>query len=524
MARTLTACVALLVSTSIAWPGNLPPGGAIPLSGSAPSGVIIWDVIRPYSIDDASGTTIYGGDIREQVLRHADGTMTFRWRLLNTYVDVPSAAVDVSVTDYMGLFTDVEWDPTGAAGTADAPGMATRTGDGVRISYDFTTNPVYETEESVFFHADTDSYLFAEVGTITIKVDTGESTTLTTVAPVIDDTPPEAEIQSPLPFDCICNPTDIFGIADDPDNTYDSHWLEYRPVNSPSWTQIGFSTVPVPAPGGFLFQWNTTGLPQGYYMLRLTVENILGMTTSVLTVVWVDQQFDNLTFAGPANGDAVGGNVCPHGIIDDHCTEEYALEYSADGVSFFDIDGGTPVYNGPKINQSFGIWDSTTVPDGAYFLRVTAWDPCGNQVQETHSIIVDNTPPTVEIVSPLNCECVEGVVDVIGTVDDANLGSWVLQYSGGNNNTWVTINSGTGPVNNASLGSWDTTTLLNCPYVLRLVAVDSTYLNCNNAIHHISDYQVTVNVGCTPCEADLNKDGVVNVIDLLQMLAAWGAC
>ncbi|MCZ6836384.1 MAG: hypothetical protein O7G85_11475 [Planctomycetota bacterium] len=502
----------------------LPPGGAVALFGSSPSGVLIWDQVRPYSIDDAGGTTIYGGDIHEQVLRQSDGTMTFRWRLENTFVDVPSAAVDATVTSYSGLFTDVEWDPSGAAGGGDAPSMATRTGDGVRISYDFSSNPVFETEESVFFHADTDSMLFGEVGTITIRVDSGESATITTVGPIVDDTPPIAEIQEPQPFDCICNPTDIYGIADDPDNTYDSHWLEYRPINSPTWTQIGFSTTPVPAPGGFLFQWNTTGVAQGYYLLRLTVENILGLSTSVVTVVWVDQQFDNLTYSSPANGDAVGGNVCPSGIIDDHCSEQYELEYSSDGVNFFDIDGSMPVYNGPKINQSFGVWDSTTVSDGNYFLRVTAYDPCGFVAQETHSIIVDNTAPTVEITDPLNCECVEGLVEIYGTADDANLASWVLQYSGGNNNNWVTINSDTVPVINGLLGVWDTTLLPNCPYVLRLVASDTTYLNCNGAIHHISDYQVTVNVGCDACPSDSDGSGVVDVEDLLDLLAAWGPC
>jgi hypothetical protein len=241
-------------------------------------------------------------------------------------------------------------------------------------------------------------------------------------------------------------------------------------------------------------------------------------------IVWVDQQFDNLTFVGPPDGDVVGGLVCPHGIIDDHCGEAYTVDYSSDGINFFPVDGSNPTYTGPKINQTFGVWDSTTVVDGLYQLQVTATDPCGHLAQETHEIIVDNTAPTANITDPINCQCVDGLYDVFGTADDANLGSWVLQYSGGNNNQWVTIATGTSPVINGYLGTWDTTSLPACPHLLRLVVVDTADLNCNGAIHHFSEFMVAVNVGCAECIGDVNHDGVVNVEDLVLVIIGWGIC
>jgi hypothetical protein len=128
----------------------------------------------------------------------------------------------------------------------------------------------------------------------------------------------------------------------------------------------------------------------------------------------------------------------------------------------------------------------------------------------------------------MNCACVEGAVEVSGTVNDANLAGWSLQYSGGDVNGWVTIASGGGSMINGVLGVWDTTDLEPCPYALRVVASDTAQLNCNGAIHHISEFIVTVNVGTCDgggtCQGDVNGDGMIDVVDLLILLGAWGAC
>ncbi|MHC5024816.1 MAG: hypothetical protein ACYTGG_13085, partial [Planctomycetota bacterium] len=499
-ARTLRAAlagVAIAVTSTLAMAAPLPPGGATALPGSflPAGGVVIHDSLIPFEVRDGIGNTLAAGFVRDRVIQKVDGTLIFVRRIQDTLVDTPEGIVSAAMTNYAGLFTDVDYD---LASAGDVPDLATRSVDGASITFSFNNNPIFESEESRDFFVDTNAQAFFDVGEMTIVVQSGESTTILVTSPVFDDTPPEAVIQSRSPLECVCDPVIITGIADDPDGTYLQHRLEYRAINDPNWTLIGQSNIPVPAPGGFLFQWNTGALTQGYYFLRLTVENTLGAIAQDVTIVWVDQQFDVLTLSAPADGSVVGGQVCPGGVLDDHCGEEYVVEYSPDGIFFFSVDPNVPSYVGPKINQTFAVWDTilNNIADGVYTLRVLATDPCGHQEIATTDVIVDNTPPTAEITSPVNCECVEGTVEVIGTANDANLASWALQYSGGNQNSWVTINSGTDPVINGPLGTWDTSNLLDCPHTLRLIVSDTAILDCNPALHHHSVYLVTVDVGC----------------------------
>jgi hypothetical protein len=504
----------------------LPPGGSVSLPGTATSGgVIIRDELIPFEILDGGGSILFGGVVQDRVVRRADGKLIFSKRIRDTYVDTPAAVVDAWVTDYNGLITDVDWDPTGPG--QRRPLRAQRTGDGVLIRYDFTPDPIHETEESYFFYAETDAEAFAVTGDMTIIVDSGESTTITVASPAEDDTPPIGMIDVPTPLSCVCGTVDIEGVAYDPDGTYESDMLEYRPVFGNTWTLIGQSNTPTPPPGGVLYQWNTAGLPQGYYFLRLTVTNSAGLSTAAVTIVFVDAQFDTLDYVGPADGTVVGGFVCPHGTINDHCAEHFRIEYRpTGGGSFMPIDPGMPTYDGPRINQTFATWDTigNNIPDGEYELRVTAFDDCDHVESDTRTIIVDNTPPTVEITSPEPCSNVEGIVQIIGTAFDENMAQWSVQYTGGGQPGWVTINTDTVNVVDGLLAEWDTTNLPPCPYTIRLIASDQAIINCNGAIHHISEYLVSVNVGGDTCPEDLNGDGVVNVFDLLDLLAAWGIC
>ena len=517
--------VALAVLAPPAAAVDLFPGGVVALPGSLTSGGL---VIRDENIDfvilDAGDMILFAGVVQDRVVLRGDGKLIFSKRIKDTLVDTTGEVVAASVTDYDVFATDVDYDRSSPG--FHVPGQATRSGDGVQITYSFALDPIHETEDSKFFYAETDAEEYTVTGSMTISVATGESTTITVASPVLDSTPPIAEIQTRTPLGCVCNPVRITGIADDPDGTYESDRAEYRPVAGGPWTLIGQSNVPVPAPGGNLYLWDVTALAQGFYFIRLTVENTAGLSTTVVTIVWVDKQFDVLNFTGPADGTVVGGDVCPGGTLDDHCPEEFMIEYMpAGGGPFLPIDPGTPVYFGARINQTFAVWDTigNAIADGDYTLRVTAFDDCGHTAVASHDITVDNTPPTVQIVDPVNCDPVSGLVEITGTVDDANLANWSLQYTGGPVNNWVTIASGSEPVIGGLLGTWDTVGLPSCCYTIRLVASDEAIIDCNGAIHHISEYFVSVDLDGT-CPWDFNGDGMVATADLLKLLANWGFC
>lgn len=52
-------------------------------------------------------------------------------------------------------------------------------------------------------------------------------------------------------------------------------------------------------------------------------------------------------------------------------------------------------------NISLGTWDTTQLPDGLYVLRLTVIRTDGTSEFATREVIVDNTPPTVSLVSPI---------------------------------------------------------------------------------------------------------------------------
>jgi len=502
--------------------GILPPGGSIALSGSASPGIVLRDALIPFEIVDGGGTVRFAGVVQDRVIIQTGGTLAFHKRIRDTRVNTPDAVHFVSVTDYTGFTINVDYSPL-SLGTR-VPFSASRTGDGKEVTYDFRRDPIHETEESKFFFAESDAEHFIVTGSMTITTDTGFSTTITVATPIEDRTPPITDITSPAPFACVCDPVTIIGTANDPDGTFESYVLEYASNPSGPWTFIAGGTTPVI--NGVLGVWSTTGLSQGFYFVRVRASNLLGLTSSMTTVLFVDSQFDTLNVTTPAPGGIYGGIICFDGTISDRCFDQYAIEWRPiNGGGFSPVDPGNPIYTTAVINNPVGQWDTIAagVPDGDYEILITAIDICGHTEFQRIQLTVDNTAPVARIDSPVNCDDVDGIVQVIGAADDTHLSSWVLQYTGGDQNGWVTINSGNTPVNGGLLGEWDTTDLPACCYTLRLIVSDTAVVNCNGAIHHSSGFYVSVAV--KSCPGDIDGDGVVSLTDLAILLSVFGtAC
>lgn len=323
-----------------------------------------------------------------------------------------------------------------------------------------------------------------------------------------DPTPPVAAITAPTSGSCGCDVVQIVGTAMDIDDGFGSYTLEYRPAAGGVWTLISDGTTPLA--NAVLGDWNTVSLAQGYYFLRLTAENACGQVVTDTQLVWVDGLFDTLTMGSPVPNGVYGGNICFDGTASDNlCFDHYTLGYRpVGGGAYSPIGAG--VFNTPVINNPLAVWDSTSVPDGEYEVKLGGVTTCARFAELTRTIVVDNTPPTVDIAAPLNCDYVDGVVQIVGTAIDAHMSGWTLQVAGGNIAGWQTLNSGSSNVVNAVLADWDTSLLPRCAYVLRLIASDSAVVNCDDPSQS-ADY-VTLNVGyCGDFDAD--DDGDVDLID-----------
>jgi len=92
----------------------------------------------------------------------------------------------------------------------------------------------------------------------------------------------------------------------------------------------------------------------------------------------------------------------------------------------------------------------------------------------------DPTMPNAVITIPSPGQVVSNVyqggslnLTVTGTATDTNLNNWTLDYgAGASPSSWTTIATGTTPVSNAALGTWQTGSLANGTYTVRLQVWD----------------------------------------------------
>lgn len=324
-----------------------------------------------------------------------------------------------------------------------------------------------------------------------------------------DATAPIAEIDDPATLDCVCNLHPVLGSAYDAEDGL-AYWRLYRKApTAAAWTLIASSTNSEVIDDQLAI-WNTTA-PAGYYYLRLVVENDCGAISETQTLVYLDKAPPSLTLRRPDNGDIRGGEICIDGTAVDNCPGTLAVEWRTAGAGVY-----APVTNVAAAwvtTDPLGTWVTpNAVPDGNYDIRVRATDDCGNTSSLTRTITVDNTPPVAAIASPLDCEYVAGVVPIFGTASDAHLGSWSLQYTGGDAPGWVEIAAGGAGVVGGLLAEWDTTGLRPCAYTLRLVATDRSVLDCSGGLlRNQAEALVSVNIG-SPC--DVNHDGSADFFDV----------
>lgn len=334
----------------------------------------------------------------------------------------------------------------------------------------------------------------------------------------IDNTPPVAEITTPAVYACQCNSTPVIGSAYDPDGGIQSWRLERKAPDAAAWTLIAQNAAEIV--NNQLAIWTTTAAT-GWYVLRLTVTNECGLIAEDSQLVWLDKSFDNVSLRSPIAGAIFGGNVCADGTVSDHCGGSFLVTHRrapAAPIGFSNIPASWVT------TDPLGNWNTRdgATPDGPYDVLVTALDECNNVGSVGPiSIIVDNTPPTAIITSPLSCVALNGVVPVNGIVSDAHIAGWTLLYTGGDTHDWIPIGQGAGNVNGV-LANWDTSGLRPCCYTLRLVASDSASVDCGSR-NNQREYTVSVEVGGAECAGDLDGDGSVGLTDLGLFLARFGS-
>ncbi|MBU0728774.1 MAG: hypothetical protein KKE17_09040 [Proteobacteria bacterium] len=249
----------------------------------------------------------------------------------------------------------------------------------------------------------------------------------------VDNSPPITTITSPLSTIIQDLAVDVTGTA------ADEHFLKYRLValNSNNHSELYIlAESDIPAEDKTLGLWNTFGLSEGQWDLKLYATDLAGNSSDATVTVNLEPRPDLLKtflvdpeiFSPNSDGNLENGqiqyeltDICDLtiNILDSNKTLIKSTTFSAHLPGFH-------TYH----------WDGTAnssapVPDGTYGIDIIAALTSNNSIVQNESITVeiDTIPPIIEILSPLNDTHLKESLNVSGTVNDANLETYSMTYS-----------------------------------------------------------------------------------------------
>ncbi len=279
-----------------------------------------------------------------------------------------------------------------------------------------------------------------------------------------------------------------------PDQSFGSFVLEYgMGANPATWTEITTGTSP--KVDERLATWKIADLPNGWYTLRLTVQDASG--EHVLRDQ-VKVQIDNpppptvskAEITSPEDGAVVERRVGIEGTaalaVQDYDFDSFTLEHDRGTDPSSCLPPWTRIRSRsyPIVDGWLGRWDVTDLPNGPYTLRLTVRDKSGEFVLRDQVVVqVENPPPPTEskaeITDPREGAVVKGRVGIEGTAalaaQEYEFGSFTLEYGAGTEPTsWTRIRSRSYPMVDEWLAPWDVASLPNGPYTLRLTVRDKS--------------------------------------------------
>ena len=196
VALTSLMLLALLPSQAMAVP--VADGSMVALSGTTLAtrpelaGLVVEDVLRPFTIRLLGGGQI-NGTLQDRVVREdISGTLDFYYRIFNAVSSSGGAGNSPNLNDgvirrYFPLdfTTDVDWRIDGEGSIA--PLSAGRGGGGTAVGFDFGfANPIEPGEDSRFFFVRTNATAYDDGGSVQINggLDLFDLTFVTTFQPV----------------------------------------------------------------------------------------------------------------------------------------------------------------------------------------------------------------------------------------------------------------------------------------------------------------------------------------------------
>jgi len=241
---------------------------------------------------------------------------------------------------------------------------------------------------------------------------------------VIDNTKPVIGLISPESDSIETGKVPIQGEVTD--DNFGGYKVEFAPGANPStgWEQLG----EISESKTIDRKWRTDGL-DGLYSIRITATDraIPPNQESLVRTITLDNTIAEAIITSPEKGQVVRAAVEIIGTANDDNFSDYQVFWGEGDKA------STPITNlktAPVVNAALVSWNTAGL-DGVYTIRLVAHDKSQHEASYSVQIIVDNTVPTAEIISPRENDQVGGVVPFIGIATDDNFKEYIVEYGEG---------------------------------------------------------------------------------------------
>jgi hypothetical protein len=209
------------------------------------------------------------------------------------------------------------------------------------------------------------------------------------------------------------------------------------------------------AAGDVTFSVDTTLLSEGAHQVKLFVYDPEGNKLMDMVTVYVDNILPGTpTIASLVDGQFIDG------------TFVFKVQCDTTDLASVELTIPTVITNMPiGYNSASGYYeyslDTTALIDGDYSVSAVSWDTAGSSASSgAVNFKIDNTAPTLAVVSPLDNAIVSGDVTFNYTAQDTYLSNVMYKIDG---NSWVDI-----------LTPWDTTTFNEGGHMASIKAMDES--------------------------------------------------
>ncbi len=304
---------------------------------------------------------------------------------------------------------------------------------------------------------------------------------------------PVAEIQQPDGTNPISEEVAITGTVDVGTalNTLIENFnLEYRHADDPhGWMPLRSGRFTLNSEE--ITRWDTTALPDGKYLLRLTATDSNPYSSEIERSVILDNTPPTGIIRSPQDGGvrkAESINVI--GTAKDEHFKNFKLEYYRNDETWITIlESISPV---ESLGQ-LGTWHATGLAGDTYQLRLTVVDQAGLETTAEVSVVLDDSDVIARITSPEQDEFVSDTVRIKGTASDKNFHRYQLEFRrASQNGAWQQIPglfSPDQPKDNEPLGDWNTPQH-DGSYEVRLTAFDHSRKTGEDIVEDIVEVHV----------------------------------